>query len=624
MSGEAFQVDLRGVVDLLARHLYSSPRVYLRELLQNGVDAITARQALGTDAPERIELRPLPGGGLEVADTGIGLTAADARELLATIGRSSKRDVELGGGRAEFLGQFGIGLLSAFMVADEIEMVSRCARPLTDGTTAPGIRWRGHADGSYELTELADDDPALEALAGAPGSVVRLVPRRDAEHWLTPECVATLAQEYGGLLPVDVSLQVTLDDATTARRRLSGDELPWQVAYPDQGARRSALAAYAERTLGFTPLAAIDLDIPIAGLTGVAYILPSAVAPSTGAHHRVYLKRMLLSAGVTQVLPAWAFFVRVVLDASGLRPTASREGLYEDEVLLASREELGATVRRWVLDTLTGGGPIARRFVDVHHLALRALALVDEEMLDLAVRTLPFESTAGAGTLRELSDRAGSARVLFTQTLEEYRRIAAVAAAQGIVVINGGYVYDGDLLERAARRHGDLGLAPVVAGDIAQTLDEVEPLRELEIVDALIALRATLADQDCDVLVRHYEPAQLSAVLIDDRDGEHARAAQAEAADSDDVWGQVLAELSEPARPRRLILNDASPTVRALLSTSDAEVRDAATRSLYVTAVLASGLPLRAAEAALMNDSLSLLVERALGEDTTATKDTDQ
>ena len=35
----AFQVDLRGLVDLLSQHLYSSPRVYIRELLQNAVDA---------------------------------------------------------------------------------------------------------------------------------------------------------------------------------------------------------------------------------------------------------------------------------------------------------------------------------------------------------------------------------------------------------------------------------------------------------------------------------------------------------------------------------------------------------------------------------------------------------
>ena len=42
---ENFQVDLRGIVDLLSHHLYGSPRVYVRELLQNAVDAITARRA---------------------------------------------------------------------------------------------------------------------------------------------------------------------------------------------------------------------------------------------------------------------------------------------------------------------------------------------------------------------------------------------------------------------------------------------------------------------------------------------------------------------------------------------------------------------------------------------------
>lgn len=52
-ADHTFQVDLRGLVDLLSHHLYSSPRVYLRELLQNGVDAVTARRSATPDAPRR-------------------------------------------------------------------------------------------------------------------------------------------------------------------------------------------------------------------------------------------------------------------------------------------------------------------------------------------------------------------------------------------------------------------------------------------------------------------------------------------------------------------------------------------------------------------------------------------
>ncbi|MEV4114550.1 ATP-binding protein, partial [Nonomuraea sp. NPDC049695] len=126
----AFQVDLRGVVDLLSRHLYASPRVYVRELLQNAVDAITARRAVDGDAPAVVSIEPseVTGDGtLRVHDSGIGLSESEVHELLATIGRSSKRD-DLGLARHEFLGQFGIGLLSCFLVADEVRVTTRSAR----------------------------------------------------------------------------------------------------------------------------------------------------------------------------------------------------------------------------------------------------------------------------------------------------------------------------------------------------------------------------------------------------------------------------------------------------------------------------------------------------------------
>ena len=51
-----FQVDLRGMVDLLSRNLYSGPRVYIRELLQNGLDAIEARSALDPECPRRVTI----------------------------------------------------------------------------------------------------------------------------------------------------------------------------------------------------------------------------------------------------------------------------------------------------------------------------------------------------------------------------------------------------------------------------------------------------------------------------------------------------------------------------------------------------------------------------------------
>jgi molecular chaperone HtpG len=620
-AAKAFQVDLHGVVDLLARHLYSGPRVYVRELLQNGVDAITARRAVDPGCPATVRLRPLADGSLLVVDSGVGLTRAEAEELLATVGRSSKRDLDLGLGREEFLGQFGIGLLSAFMVADQIELVSRSARE----PGAPAVRWRGHADGSYDLVELPDADvPA--------GSTVRLRPRRDMEHWLAGETVVALAAEFGSLLGVDVAVEVPLstgapdpdDDAADdlpaggaprrghVWRRVSTPELPWARTHPDEAARARALTRYCEETFGFTPLAHVDLSVPLAGVSGVAFVLPAAVPPGGGGSHRVYLKRMLLGARVEGLLPEWAFFVRCVIDASGLRPTASREQLYTDEVLLATQEALAGAVRSWTLRTLESSTTLARQFVSTHHLAVRSLALTDDTMLDLAARILPYETTDGPLTLAEVAEQHG--RVVYAPTLEEYKRIAPVARAQGIAVVNAGYVYDADLLARlAARGAGVLGeVRPLGAGDIAQVLAPVTPERELATLDAVRAGGDVLRPLDTELVLRTFEPAELPAVLLHDRDGDHQRDLQAAMAEADDVWGDVLAGFAEPAAARQLVLNDASPLVRELLAAPPGDVSAAGLRSLYVSALLLSGEPLRSRDAELMTGSMAVLLRAGL------------
>ena len=602
---QAFQVDLRGVVDLFARHLYSGPRVYVRELLQNAVDAITARRALDPDAGARVRFTFPAEGTLELTDTGIGLTAAEAADVLATIGRSSKRDVELGLGRTEFLGQFGIGLLSAFMVAESVEVVSRSAQ---DQDAAP-VRWRGFDDGRYTLEEVDDADAPTE-----PGTTVRLVARRDAEHWLAPETVVSLAEEFGGLLPVDVAAEVVSPAGERLWRRTSRPDLPWD--HPD------GLDDYCRDVFGFTPLTRFALSVPLAGLTGVAFVLPAAPPPGPGVH-RVYLKRMLLGTRVESLLPEWAFFVRCVIDADGLRPTASREALYEDEVLLAVRDALAAQIKAWVLATVQGdstagaygdsvgsaGVSAGRRFVEVHHLALRAMARTDDEMLALVAQVLPFETTDGLRTLAQVHDEHG--QVLHADTVEEFRRVAPVARAQGLAVVNAGYVYDAEILARLAARNPTWTVRPLQTSDVSAVLAELDLDEALRLEDARRDAARLLAEQDCDVVLRTFDPDVLPALLLTDREAAHQQAVRQTQAEADDVWSQALGDLADASSgpSRRLVLNCANPAVQSLLDASSGPRREAGLHALYVSAVLLAGEPVRAAESTLLSTALARLLD---------------
>jgi len=119
-----FKINLRGIIDLLSHHLYSGPQVYLRELLQNSVDAIRARGQYEPRHKGEVQIeifgdhrrRPPT---LVCADNGIGLTEEEVHRFLATIGLTSKRE-EHWERPDDFLGQFGIGLLSCFLSARKL------------------------------------------------------------------------------------------------------------------------------------------------------------------------------------------------------------------------------------------------------------------------------------------------------------------------------------------------------------------------------------------------------------------------------------------------------------------------------------------------------------------------
>ena len=168
---EQFTVDLRGLVEILSHHLYRNERVYLRELVQNAHDAIRGPRRAGRSRRRRRRVEIVPARGYEqlvVRDNGIGLTEADMRALLSIIGSTSKR-ADVAAVRRQFLGQFGIGLLSCFLVADTIEVISRSART----PDAPTVRWVGESDGTFTI------GPALQPLAeprhrGPPAPPARL------------------------------------------------------------------------------------------------------------------------------------------------------------------------------------------------------------------------------------------------------------------------------------------------------------------------------------------------------------------------------------------------------------------------------------------------------------------
>lgn len=247
---------------------------------------------------------------------------------------------------------------------------------------------------------------------------------------------------------------------------------PWSGTYPTPGARSRALAAYGEEVFGFTPLDTIELDLPAVGLKGIACVLPEAVPAGRRHGHRVHVKGMLLSEQAEEILPEWAFFVRCVVDAESLRPTASREALYEDDTLAAVRDALAERLRDWIARAAASDPELLGRFLQAHHLAVKSLAVHDDEILRMLLPWLPFETTAGHCTLDEFARTHRT--VLVTSSVEEFRQVAAIASAAGLGVVNGGYTYDRQLVHRLPEIRPEVTVADLDPATLTAHLDPVD------------------------------------------------------------------------------------------------------------------------------------------------------
>ena len=349
----AFQAEVKQLLRLMVHSLYSNREIFLRELISNASDAndklrfeaLARPQLLGSaaqlairvdvDADKRL---------LTVSDDGIGMSREEIVENLGTIARSGTGQFleRLSGDQrkdAQLIGQFGVGFYSAFIVADEVTVLSRRA----DASEAEGVRWVSAGQGEYSVEAVARPER---------GTTVQLKLKADAAEFLNPSRLRGLIRKYSDHIAFPVRMQAehgALGEMETVNRAKALWTRP-RTEIKD--------AEYVE----FYKHIAHDSDDPLTWshnrvegkreYTSLLYV-PS-VAPfdlwnrESPKGVKLYVQRVFITDHATQFLPLYLRFVRGVVDSSELSLNVSRELLQQDEAVAAMR---GALTKR-VLDML--------------------------------------------------------------------------------------------------------------------------------------------------------------------------------------------------------------------------------------------------------------------------------
>ena len=125
-NGFPVAFEFESVLSTISKQIYETPLAFLRENVQNAVDALrmqAAQLGIGADAEQLFVRVSLQGPICEIVDNGIGMTREQLQNLFWTIGASGKRTPEARA--AGCVGMFGIGGFANFGVCDDLTVISQ-------------------------------------------------------------------------------------------------------------------------------------------------------------------------------------------------------------------------------------------------------------------------------------------------------------------------------------------------------------------------------------------------------------------------------------------------------------------------------------------------------------------
>ena len=560
------ETNFEGLIRLLAEHLYSEPDVFVRELVQNANDSIVRRRDREPDLAGRIEITADPSARtLVFRDNGVGMDARDIRQFLSVIGSSgtgaTRRELAGKGGAAlELIGQFGIGMLSAFVVAERVVVRTR----KLGGREA--FAWHNSGSTDCELYPDAKTDVGTEIVVSVAPDYAFLLEEARLREAVIKYC------EF-------IQFPITVN----GRGPVNAVEAPWhRASWPSDEAREAAYTDFLNRRYPDLILDVIPVSVEGEYEARGALFISDRHLPdiNTAGVVDIYVRRMLIRANDDTLLPPWAKFVRGVVDTPDLCPTAARDQIQRTHPSFAYlQKRLGDHVVER-LSYLAEFDPAKfERINRWHHYHLKGMAFYHDEFFDRVGELLLFETNRGMMSLRQYIAEAAARAEAGRETplyYFAYRGAATqfyrLAEARDLVVINAGYSFEEELLRKYAERHaGRVRLERLDATDDPELFarlgpDEQEHFRQLELDMEGHLRRAGAAG--VRVQVRRFRPAELPAVIIETPESEAERKLQNRLTvlSMTDAFDDIAREALEQGRrrPQSLSLNADNPLVRRL------------------------------------------------------------
>lgn len=343
-----FQAETQQLLDILIHSLYTEREIFLRELISNASDALhriqfemlTNNDVQSPDADLSIRISfDEEAGTLTISDTGIGMTREEVIENLGTIARSGAKnfiqalkDAPNNQTAQDIIGQFGVGFYSVFMVAEQVRVVSRSAKP-----DAQAIAWEAEGGTEYQLSDAEKEER---------GTDIIITLKEDTKDFAKEYTLRDVIKRHSDY----VAFPIYLGDNENP---VNSQSAIWRKS-PSEVEAEDYQNFYQMMTLDFqAPLHHLHLraDVPMQFYALLYY--PASAEPTMfnlrkEAGLKLYARKILIEEYNRDLLPEYLQFIQGVVDSEDLPLNVSRESVKADRIMA----KLKSTLTKRILSDL--------------------------------------------------------------------------------------------------------------------------------------------------------------------------------------------------------------------------------------------------------------------------------
>lgn len=357
MQKGTISVQTENIFPIIKKFLYSDHEIFLRELVSNAVDATTKLQVLAQrgevkgeigDTYIEVILKPEE-KQLIIRDRGIGMTEEEVLKYLNQIAFSSASEFLEKYKDSSIIGNFGLGFYSAFMVADQVDVVTRSWK---EG--AEPVKWScdGNPEFTIEKIEKADR-----------GTDIILHINEENKDFLEKFKIEGLLEKYCKFLPIEIRFGTKTEYFDTGEgddKKEESREVPniinetrpiWKKQPLDL--KDEDYQAFYRQLYPMSPEPMfwihLNIDYPF-NLTGVLYFpkLGNAMEVSRNKIH-LYCNQVFVTDDVRDIVPEWLLLLHGVIDSPDIPLNVSRSYLQSD----GNVKKISEYITRKVADKLS-------------------------------------------------------------------------------------------------------------------------------------------------------------------------------------------------------------------------------------------------------------------------------